>query len=637
MTFNKRLRFLRISFTASFLLVCTIFYNCEFDGDGEQPVIIVNSLIDSVAPPAGVTTLRQAIADVLPGGKVEFDRSLDGQTILLNIVGEEHSILKAETFIGMDFLGYTERDYGKSAIYARKNITIDANNLPNGITLEWDGGTVNPARVLAVYGNLRMNNVTLTGGFSKAEALLGDQPYTLARGGGLATWGKAVLNNCVIHGNRIEGDPEGSRDRGAKGGGLYGNLLILNDCVISGNQAIGYGATGGGVCSVGGEGMPDQESVFNRCTISGNRVTSQHSYGGGVFSEGGGRGGNNWLVLINCTIARNLVEDHPGIPDVFMYYYRGGGVYMTNGSLSVNSSTIVENVVTGNFAVIRGKPNMGGGGIAATIGDAHVVEHMEISHSIVAGNFVDGLADDVYTGSLLQFNSYGYNLFGKADFSQVLVPIPTWWSLGRKHWPKLGDSDEADVSAVLDLGNVEKHPFIMSVGTDDGDSAVLWYPPAGNAIDQIPDNSYNVRSLIGEYEVLDGQTDDFLYQVLEKLRNDFGMGPAFGQTLGGSTLGGDNLKDGTITWQGEDESWPSDPLNEDWIKFWRDLDVELGDSLGPQKLGDNFWSDFQSGPLGNNLNIFIKSTWEKITPPKVDQLENARPENGKIDIGSIEN
>ena len=85
---------------------------------------------------------------------------------------------------------------------------------------------------------------------------------------------------------------------------------------------------------------------------------------------------------------------------------------MSNGILKLSNSTIVENAVTGIPAIFSGKPNMGGGGIGATIGNAHVVESMEIWHSIVAGNTLSGAPSDVFTGSLIDFYSSGYNLFG---------------------------------------------------------------------------------------------------------------------------------------------------------------------------------------------------------------------------------
>lgn len=306
----------------------------------DDKTIVVNSLEDvvlagRVAAEAVLPrmTLREAIDKAEAGWRIVFDPSLNGKTINLVIIGESHSILKGEVF-NPGFLGYQERDYGKSAFYARKDLIIDASSLPDGITIRWTGGEENQARVLAVYGNLTLKNVTVTSGSAKAEAIAeGSQPFTLARGGGLAVWGTAILEHCTLSGNKTEGDTNAARDRGAFGGGIYGNALILKDCVVSGNSVKGYGAAGGGVYSVGGGDGLAQSSTLTRTAVTGNRVTAQHAYGGGVYSDGGGPGNRKVLTLENCTLARNLVEDHPAIPQEGQFYYRGGGAYMSNGSL----------------------------------------------------------------------------------------------------------------------------------------------------------------------------------------------------------------------------------------------------------------------------------------------------------------
>ena len=96
-------------------------------------------------PADGTVTLRSALASAADGQPIIFDASLDGGTIELSTVGEAHTILKGE-IMGMEdtpsgpvsyLVGYFDRDYGKSALYARKNVVIDAATLPSGITLSW--------------------------------------------------------------------------------------------------------------------------------------------------------------------------------------------------------------------------------------------------------------------------------------------------------------------------------------------------------------------------------------------------------------------------------------------------------------------------------------------------------------------
>lgn len=631
---GSRWKEINMFFLSLLFLFCISLAGCGSDGSGgnsgDNP-IVVNSLDDSAIPSKGTVTLRSAIEAAEPDQRITFAPSLNGGTINLAIIGSEHSILRGEVYNpDMSYAGFQERDYGESALYVRKNLTIDASSLSNGIAINWAGGDLNRARVLAVYGDLTMRNVKITSGFASSIAINGgSQPYTLARGGAVAVWGTATLDKCTLSGNRVSGDINGARDRGAFGGGIYGDRLVLTDCVISGNSAKGFGAAGGGVYSVGGV-EASGSSALTRCTVSGNRVTAQHAYGGGVFSEGGGRGGANNIKLVNCTIAKNLVMDNPDITEVSMmqYYYRGGGFYMSNGQVTVKGCTIVENAVTGNLTTFKGKPNMGGGGMAATIGDAHVVEKMEIGHSIIAGNTINGDENDLYTGSLLYFNSLGYNLVGVIDFSQILVPVPVtpWWCLSRKGWPMVGDLDGVNLSEVISLASVRRHDSIMSVGTDEGESAVLWYLPAEAALDRIPNSDYRISYVRAQYTLTNGTDGDFLYDVLEKLRTEYGLGATFGQGLDYNV---GNFVAERVTWPGLAE-------NAGWIKFWRDLDAELGDTFGTVKLGDAFWGSFSSGPFGDNIVMDISHEDYVVKPLTNDQRGNVRPVASKGDIGAVE-
>jgi hypothetical protein len=604
--------------------------------------LVVNSVVDMEHPEEGILTLRAALASMKSGDTIIFAPELNGQTIELTLIGSEHSVLKGEVYAGgpPQFQGYADRDYGRSALYARKNVTIDASDLPDGITIRWSGGQENPARVLAVYGNLNMTNVAITGGCSAAEPTGSDaQPYTLARGGGLAVWGIARLDRCTISGNTAEGDSESSRDRGTYGGGIYANGLVLNGCTVSGNSARGYGAAGGGIYSVGGSDGYGINVTLTGCTISGNRVTGQHAYGGGIFSLGGGPVHLKSMRLTNCTIARNLVEDHPEL-ESSQYYYRGGGVYLGGGYLRIASCTIVENEVTGPDAVFSNKPNVGGGGVAATIGNAHVVESIEVWHSIIAGNQLNGEPEDIFTGSLLHFYSYGYNLIDRIDFSQMLVPVPAWRHLSRKHWPKQGDAEHGvDHSEVLSLADVAVNADILSRGTDAGGPAVLWYRPTGSALDKIPDQRYTVSYVTAGYDGYGSPPDPFLNMVLEKLGTNYAdeLGSDFGANFRAAFETEYELDDiSDVTWYRTIATWPVDPRNAPWISFWRDLDAQIGDRLGAAILADSFWDSFQSGPLGGNVTITVSPEDTRVTLADSDQLGNERPAGPAGDIGAIE-
>ncbi len=603
----------------------------------DDNALVVNSLADADPPRPGHLTLRAALRRVTFGGTIAFHPMLGGGTIPLSIVGEAHSVLRGEVYTmgagGWQFQGFLERDYGRSALYVAKNVTIDASGLPGGIRLQWTGGQAEPARVLAVYGDLTLRNLTLAGGRSVAEAIPDPaQPYTLARGAGLACWGAARIEGCGFFDNSAIGDPDGSRDRGCFGGGVYGNALEISDSVVSGNSVKGYGAAGGGVYSVGGAGGYGSGSSLTRCAVTGNRVTAQHAYGGGVYTDGGGPGALIPFVLTNCTVARNLVEDNPDLDQVTQaqFYYRGGGVYMSNGRLEVMACTIAENAVTGHPYTFGNKPNMGGGAIAATIGNAHVVEDMRIGHSVIAGNTVGGQQSDLYTGSIRYFVSLGANLVGVLDMSQILVPVPPWESLSRKHWPETGDLAGVAAADVLDLAGAVRHPAALSAGTDAGAPAVLFYPPAGAALGHVPAAPYDVERVLAEYEGYGVPADDFLNHVLEQVRALYGsvLGADFGESWGDLT---------GVTFHGPSLTWPSNAENAAWIAFWRDLEAQIAGRLGPAGLADGFWGSFSSGPLGAGLLLSVRvDPLGPIVGPAGDQRGAPRPAGLAADCGAIE-
>ena len=654
---------------------------------GRPASIIVNSLLDATSPPAGTVTLRSALAAAESGQAIEFDATLNGGTIALTVVADEHTLLKGEVMGLRDepsgpvsyLAGYFDRDYGRSALVARKDVVIDASMLPAGITLAWTGGTQPAARVLAVEGDLTLVNVAITGGRSVAEDIATgdpeDQPWTLARGGALAVWGVARLIDCRLYDNHVQGDFDSSRDRGAFGGAVYADIVDLEGCIVSGNSALGAGAAGGGVYSVGGAGHARTASTIENSTISGNRIRGLFTYGGGVFSDGGSIGNRKALRIVNTTIARNLVEPAPGLPPFLlaMGYWRGGGVYMSNGDLEIQACTIVENEVRGFPRTDSlGRRNLAGG-IAATIGNAHATEHLILGHSVVVGNTVEEIggsryAQDVFTGSLFYFRSAGHNRLGVLDFSQMLVPVGEsgWASLSRKHYPKVGDQDGVDAAEVLDLaGGVVHSTTMLSAGVRAGELTVLHYAPRGSALSQVPASRYDVAETLAEYSTSPGANDDFLEIVLNRIEGHYSL-PGFSVEFATNfeaflrnadsdpaadgvqpylTPAGDPILTLAAThFFGPAETWPRELANHPYIEFWHRLDTALAAAaipgMGAELLGDQAWQTlFTSGALVENPAIRMTvSTGPRLAVqrPPADQLGTARPAGGPGDIGAIE-
>ncbi len=671
----------------------------EEDGSG-LPEIVVNSLLDDASPPVGTVTLRSAIATAASGQRITFDPALNDSTINLIAVGAEHTVLTGEV-MGFDdannisyLVGYYDRDYGRSALFADKNVVIDASGLPDGITVNWDGAEL--ARVIAVSGNLTLTNVDITGGNSVFDvaANIGQHPddnqtSTLARGAGVAVWGVATLVDCAIYDNHALGDDaDTSRDGGAYGGGVYADTVVMDNCIVSGNTVYGGGAAGGGVFSVGGRDTGVNVSSISQSVITENRITGLFAYGAGVYSDGGGIGMSTRIHVDNSTIARNLVEP-PALPP-FLFdllnigYWRGGGLYMSNGYMQVQGSTIAENQVFGRPRTNElYKQNMAGG-IAATIGNAHAVEDMIIGHSIVVGNTVheiDGIgpggytignvySHDIFTGSVFEFRSMGYNRIGVIDFSQILAPIgePGWASLSRKHYPKVDDQDGVLIGDVI--GTATLSAFIDSAGVEADPAAVLYYEPMGNALNRLPSGNYNVIEILGELngQQSEGKNPLLLGLMLNQLRDVYGQPDfesefrthfqGFLSDIDPDTAGFqnyfncDSLTVDTIEqayWCGPAQTWPQFDYNHAYIEFWHHLNSALANEiagvnvdqitgLGPARLNDDVWtllfglgrSDF--GAI--SIQLFEESL--AVAPLPTDQLGNPRPANVLGDIGAVE-
>jgi len=692
--------------TARFALLCLAMLaglsGCGGSGEGGAPstAIVVNSLLDDASPPAGTVTLRSALAQAASGQRITFDPTLNGSTINLIFVGEEHTVLVGEV-MGFDdannisyLVGYFNRDYGRSALFAAKDVVIDASNLVDGITINW-GGT-ETARVLAVAGDLALTNIAITGGnsvFDLAENV-GQHPddgqtSTLARGAGIAVWGVAYLSDCTIYDNHAVGDDaDTSRDGGAYGGGVYADTVVMDNCIVSGNTVYGGGAAGGGIFSVGGRDSQMNVSSISRSSITENQITGLFAYGGGVYSDGGGIGRSSRIHVENSTIARNLVA--PPVLPAFLFslldigYWRGGGLYASNGYMQVKSSTVVENQVFGKPRITElGKQNVAGG-IAATIGNAHAVEDMIIGHSIVVGNTVHEISGieagdyvvgsiyphDIFTGSVFEFRSMGYNRIGAIDFSQILVPIgePGWASLSRKHYPKVDDEDGVAPDEVL--GNATLSTMIYSAGVAADPFAVLYYEPAGSALDKLPSENYNVTEVLGELDGLrdEGRNPLLLPLILEQIQDVYGQ-PSFESefrdyfqgfladidpdTSGSQRyLNCNGVTTDTIEqayWCGPSQTWPQFEYNHAYIEFWHHLDAVLAaeiaevnvdkiTNLSPVLMNDDVWTSLFG--LGtsyfNGITVSLTERTLGVSPLGIDQQGNPRPAGLRGDIGAVE-
>lgn len=165
------------------------------------------------------------------------------------------------------------------------------------------------------------------------------------------------------------------------GGGLAnmtGGMATLTQSVLQGNSVTGAGPAGAGILNLGTLTLI-QSAVINNIAQGGD--------GGGIATDGP-------LTLRNVTLSGNSAADS------------GGGLFIDlSGSATLNNVTITNNTANTDADV---EGDGGGLQIATT-------QRPIISNSILAGNFDNAAAGDVYHDCATQMpfiNSQGYNIFG---------------------------------------------------------------------------------------------------------------------------------------------------------------------------------------------------------------------------------
>lgn len=233
---------------------------------------------------SGAGSLRQAVADVAPGGTIIFAPALSGQTCTLT----------------------------SGQILLNKNLKIDASTLSAGFMISGN----NASRVFEVAATcvVDLKALTIRNGYASGTSYPGNT------GGGIYNSGTLSLTECTLSANQavLGTDPGGgaiennsgiltltrstvSGNSSTYGGGIenFPGTLVLNQCTVANNSA---SLNGGGISSSGGS------ITVNQSTICGNSAGSLSS------SAGGGIGNNTGsLNLYNSIVALNTATASPNI------------------------------------------------------------------------------------------------------------------------------------------------------------------------------------------------------------------------------------------------------------------------------------------------------------------------------------
>ena len=210
-------------------------------------------------------------------------------------------------------------------------LTVDATDLPSGITIDANGATTGH-RVMEIQAGAiaTLNGIDLTGGVASGS-------FPDDRGGAIYNNNATLsLNDCGLSGNSASSNGGAIHNIACPNGEA---TLFLSACTLSGNSA----AFSGGAISNSGIGG---SASLSACTLSGNSAC----IGGGINNLSGAD-----LNLSSCTLSGNSATR------------LGGGIFTNGGSSpSIGLVTLHDTILAGNTAVLGGSDSWENGENAIT-------------------------------------------------------------------------------------------------------------------------------------------------------------------------------------------------------------------------------------------------------------------------------
>ncbi len=478
----------RILFAASLSALCLIALSAQ------AATITVMNTNDSAAG-----SLRQAIADAVNGDTINFDSSLNGQTITLttgellvnkNVIingpGSDNLTVDGNhasrvfhvsggvtaTIAGLTITNGSASDWGGGIHNDQSVLTVNNCNIVSNFASGWGGGIFNDSWVSSA--TLRVTNSTLSGNSVNGT------------GGGIysdGSYGNATMEivNSTVSGNLAH-----------VGGGIYNSHSTSNvsNCTVSANSA-GYG--GGGIFHVGLNSSATLR--ITNSTLSANSAP----LGAGIYSYG--HSDTTTLDVLDSTLKANgiinvwatlqlgstifdasEILNESGIINSFGYNLSSddGGSFLTATGDQINSTpmlgtlqnnggpTFTHALLTGSSAIDAGDPNFDPNVFnPPMLYDQRGVAYNRVAHGRVdIGAFEVQIVTPNYSGQIQPpINPDGSSNF---NFRRGVVPVrfnltvggvatcdlpPATIAVTRTAGGVIGQVNESDYSGNADTGS----------------------------------------------------------------------------------------------------------------------------------------------------------------------------------------
>jgi hypothetical protein len=388
------------------------------------PTTIVTNTNDS-----GPGSLRQALADAHEGDTINFDPSLNGQTIMVTsgeLVVDKNITISGP---GADLLtveGFPPTQFSVFHVMPSHTAMVEGLRITGGDSLNGGGGVLNDHATLTISNCSLTGNSSYYGGaiYSDGSAggatlavlnssvsdnyayFAGGGIYNDAHNGGSAT---ASLTNCTVNGNTAAHSD--IQFGGGDGGGIYNNggtLTITNSSVTNNSAGVPDPfpiGSGGGIINDGTLTITDSTISNNHCpqvgggilnggtltitnsTVSGNSANGQHD--GQPWGHGGGIVGN--VTLNNSTLSGNGANLSTG-------GIEGSGI-ITNSTISGNNGGSIS--ATGTLEIGNTVLKAGASGANISTNGGSVTSHGYNVCSDNGGGFLNGPGDQINTDPML--------------------------------------------------------------------------------------------------------------------------------------------------------------------------------------------------------------------------------------------
>jgi hypothetical protein len=405
-------------------------------GSGGVPTgpLVVSTLADGVSPLGGPLTLREAVLLAESRGGDPTITFAPGVSGTIALTAGELDVTAAMNIAGPGAGKLTVNGENASRVF-----NVDDHDPTTSLAVKISGLTVTGGSVQRVNfidpgiggGISNAENLTLVDAVVTGNAALTPFNFFSGGGGGIANFGTLALTGATVSNNTTAGYIGGggiynagtatltrstvagnSSTSGGNGGGISNvGTLTLNGSTVSGNSTTGGGggienfigqvtlngsSVIGNTASGNGGGISD---TFGRVTVTGSIVannTTAGGSGGGISNDQGTVGVTGSIISGNSAI-------------------NGGGI-ANRGTLTINSSTILNNRATSNGGGVRtlgGTVTITGTAILSNqvtstgtaVGGGIESENttLSLTNSTVSANRVDGTTAD--GGGIFTLNS----------------------------------------------------------------------------------------------------------------------------------------------------------------------------------------------------------------------------------------